>query len=134
MTIYFDTKTGNVQRFVDKLMMLDSSINVININDIDHESFDAVKGHLISYTTGSGFVPVTTSYFMQRFYKQILSVSSSGNRNWGANFAKCATILSEQYLLPICLKFELSGMHYEVEEFLDYVQDQNRSKANLEIL
>jgi len=122
MVIYFDTKTGNVRRFVEKLISVNSSIKAININDINDLSECSEAGHLITFTTGSGFVPVTTSYFMERYHDLILSVSSSGNRNWGRNFALSASILSAQFDKPILHRFELSGTESDILFFLDHIK------------
>jgi protein involved in ribonucleotide reduction len=119
MVIYFDTKTGNVRRFVEKLISVDSCIKAININDLSECS---EAGHLITFTTGSGFVPVTTSYFMERYHELILSVSSSGNRNWGRNFALSASILSAQFDKPILHRFELAGTESDILFFLDHIK------------
>lgn len=124
-TIYFDSKTGNVARFVDKLKALCPHWKFLNINEAEH--FDD-KGHLITFTTGHGQVPVTTDYFMQRFSHLILSVSASGNRNWGSNFALSADRLSEKYNLPTLLKFELSGTNSEAKTFINYFK-QNAMKT-----
>ena len=114
MTVYFDTKTGNVQRFIDKLIAYNPAVRAININDIE---VPTETGHLITYTTGSGNVPVTTTYFMERYNEFILSVSASGNRNWGRNFAISANILSTQYNIAVAHQFELSGLNEDVEFF-----------------
>lgn len=122
MVIYFDSKTGNVSRFVEKLIAVKSCIKAININDINDVSECSDAGHLITYTTGSGNVPVTTSYFMERYHDLILSVSSSGNRNWGRNFALSASILSAQFDKPILHRFELSGTNSDLLIFLDRIK------------
>lgn len=118
ITIYFDSRTGNVRRFVDSISKK-ISINAIDINE--YEYFDNIPGHLITYTTGSGQVPLTTSYFLERNFNLIISVSASGNRNWGKNFAKSADTISELYNLPILVKFELFGFPSDEEIFIKNV-------------
>ncbi|MGB7528286.1 MAG: hypothetical protein WBC79_10275 [Sphingobacterium cellulitidis] len=56
MAVYYDTKTGNVRNFIKKLLAMASNMIAININEGDV----LLPGHLITYTTGSGSVPVTT--------------------------------------------------------------------------
>ncbi|MGO1520280.1 MAG: class Ib ribonucleoside-diphosphate reductase assembly flavoprotein NrdI [Sphingobacterium sp.] len=121
MTVYFDSKTGNVRRFVEKLISIDPSIDAININDLVEMDQLIEKGHLVTYTTGSGNVPVTTAYFMERYHEHILTVSCSGNRNWGRNFAICAVILSAQFDKPIGHRFELSGLDNDISIFLNII-------------
>lgn len=118
MVIYYDSKTGNVCRFINKLISQNKNITAININD---DEYYTQAGHLITYTTGSGSVPITTEYFMQRFNHLILSVSASGNRNWGNNFAISADKLSILYNKPVILKFELSGMQFDIEQYLKLI-------------
>lgn len=115
ITIYYDSRTGNVKRFIESVSKR-MPINAININD--QEYFENIPGHLITYTTGSAQIPVTTSYFLERHSNLIISVSASGNRNWGSNFAKSADKISELYKLPVLLKFELSGFPSDVENFI----------------
>lgn len=121
MTVYFDTKTGNVRRFIEKLILIDPSINAIDINDMVDMDQLSEMGHLVTYTTGSGNVPVTTAYFMERHHNNILTVSCSGNRNWGRNFALCAVILSAQFDKPIGHRFELSGLDNDIAFFLESI-------------
>ena len=113
--IYFDTKTQNVARFVKKLLNY-GSFELIDINSQEH--FDK-PGHLVTYTTGSGQIPVTTEYFMSRNNQLIQTISSSGNRNWGSNFGIAADKIAEQYSIPVLVKFELSGFDEDVTSFVD---------------
>lgn len=113
--IYFDTKTQNVARFVNKLLE-HGNFELIDINSQEH--FDR-PGHLVTYTTGSGQIPVTTEYFMSRNNQLIHSISSSGNRNWGSNFGIAADKIADQYSIPVLIKFELSGFDEDVTSFID---------------
>ena len=63
MFIYYDSKTGNVQRFVDKVKKERPEWNYIKISeDTDIEN----EGHLITFTTKFGEVPEKTEKFMMR--------------------------------------------------------------------
>ena len=115
--IYFDTKTQNVARFVSKFLEY-GNFELIDINSQEH--FDK-PGHLVTYTTGSGQIPVTTEYFMSRNNHLIHSISSSGNRNWGNNFGIAADKIAEQYSIPVLLKFELSGLDGDLTSFIDMI-------------
>ena len=81
----------------------------------------STPGHLITYTTMIGHVPETTERFMQENRSSILSVSSSGNMNWGTNFGLAADKTSARYGIPILLKFELSGLERDVIAFIERV-------------
>eukprot|EP01132_Coremiostelium_polycephalum_P020478 gene20478-24326_t len=77
-------KTGNVERFVHKIKAL-TGWEVLRIT----ENIEIKKaGHLVTYTTRIGEVPDSTQAFLQRYADYVTTVSSSGNRNWGKNFAK----------------------------------------------
>lgn len=119
MTIYYDSKTGNVKRFVDKINRL-KNWNIVHISDTVgvYE-----RGHLITFTTQIGKVPHTTLRFMAQYAHCICSVSSSGNMNWGVNFARAADILSQEYNIPVLIKFELSGLDRDVTNFIEKVTE-----------
>ena len=55
--------------------------------------------------------------------KLIKSVSSSGNRNWGVFFAVAADKIQEKYGIPVLMKFELSGTNTEVENYINYLEN-----------
>jgi protein involved in ribonucleotide reduction len=114
LLVVFDSKTGNVKRFVKKLKM-----HTVEITDdlIIDEPFV-----LVTYTTGFGNVPESTVKFLKKNYKYLKGVAASGNRNWGENYAKSADLISTQYSVPIISKFELSGTNQDVERFLQEVE------------
>ena len=122
MIIYYDSKTGTVQRFVDKVKKKRPEWIFIKIEPsmkIDRE------GHFLTFTTKIGHIPETTAGFLENENNKryIKSVSSSGNMNWGEYFAVAADKISEQYNIPILMKFELSGTNTEVEYFINYVEE-----------
>jgi len=100
MYIYYDSKTGNVQRFVKKMERQRSDWHFIE-------------------------VPETTDKFLENENnrKLIKSVSSSGNRNWGVFFAVAADKIQEKYGIPVLMKFELSGTNTEVENYINYLEN-----------
>lgn len=81
--IVFDSKTGNVQRFVDKTPFR-------NKRKVSTEEYLDEPFVLITYTTGFGEVPKTTEMFLEKNAHLLLGVAASGNRVWGDNFAKSA--------------------------------------------
>lgn len=113
MLIAYDSKTGNVRRFVGKLAL--PSI------EIDSEIVIEEPFVLVTYTTGFGQVPEKVASFLSRNHRYMKGVSASGNRNWGASFAKSADTISHQYGVPVISKFELSGTGRDVEHFTNGV-------------
>jgi protein involved in ribonucleotide reduction len=109
LLVAYDSRTGNVGRFVDKLAMRTVKIDdVIAIN----EPFV-----LITYTTGFGQIPDKVLAFLHKNYNQLKGVSASGNRNWGDGFAKSADRIAQMFNVPVISKFELSGTSSDVEYF-----------------
>lgn len=126
MIVYYDSKTGNVERFIQKIRLL-TNWHCIKISDsisIDQE------GHLVTYTTKIGSVTETTLRFMEKNSDFILSVSSSGNMNWGANFALAADKIAGQYSIPVLIKFELSGLERDVNSFIQKVNEYANKKVD----
>ncbi|ANS73350.1 ribonucleotide reductase stimulatory protein [Paenibacillus yonginensis] len=109
MLIAYDSKTGNVKRFINKLKM--QAVQIDESMTID-EPFV-----LVTYTTGFGQVPERVASFLQRNHDRLVGVAASGNRNWGDRFAKSADIISEKYDVPVISKFELSGTFGDAERF-----------------
>lgn len=111
--IVYDSLTGNVQRFVNKLGMKGIKITPDLIVDEPYV--------LITYTIGFGNVPESTESFLQRNHELMIGVCSSGNRIWGNNFAKSADTISQAYNVPILLKFEISGQQGDVDKLTERV-------------
>lgn len=122
MYIYYDSKTGNVERFINKLKKNKENWNFQKIcSEIKIEN----EGHLITYTTKIGEIPETTLQFLENNenFKKVKSVSSSGNMNWGVFFAKSANEINKIYKIPIGIKFELSGTQNQVDDYIKYVEE-----------
>lgn len=116
--IYYDSKTGNVERFVNRL----KEHRDWNILKIDDTLRLTEPGHLITYTTGIGDVPASTLRFLEINSRFIETVTSSGNKNWGANFAMAATKISKEFKLPVLMQFELSGTMTDLQRFIDNIE------------
>ncbi len=114
--IVYDSKTGNVKRFIGKLNKLDC----VQITDglIVDEPFV-----LVTYTTGFGQVPASTAQFLDRCGYLMRAVAASGNRNWGARYGLAADQVAAHYQVPILMKFELSGTSRDVERFYQEVNN-----------
>ena len=108
--LVYDTLTGNVKRFIDKLDNYDK----LKINKNINVSEPYV---LVTFTTGFGEVPNTTSDFLKENHKYLKAVAVSGNRNWGDKFGKAGDIISDKYNIPLLLKFELSGTDKDIDKF-----------------
>lgn len=114
MNIVYESKTGNVKRFCDKLSAF--GLPVYSIEEAPDEPFV-----LITYTTLMGMTPMKTDIFLMERYKDCKGVAASGNRNWGDLFAKAADNISSLYGIPVLHKFELSGLQSDVDKLIEEV-------------
>ena len=123
MFVYYDSKTGNVQRFIDKIKKERPEWSFVKISG-DMEISET--GHLVTFTTNFGEIPNTTEKFLENENnrKYIKSISSSGNMNWGTLFGKAADNIEEKYGIPVLIKFELSGTHIQVEYFINNIENK----------
>ncbi|GAA4879012.1 class Ib ribonucleoside-diphosphate reductase assembly flavoprotein NrdI [Paenibacillus vulneris] len=114
MLIVYDSKTRNVERFINKL-------NIRNVKI--HNEMEVRESYiLITYTTGMGQVPESTLKFLDNNYSYLKGVASSGNKNWGKSFALAADIISNKYNVPVICKFELSGTVTDINRFIQEVK------------
>jgi protein involved in ribonucleotide reduction len=118
--LYYDSRTGNVQRFIDKVIQ----ITGWTAHRIHKDMVVDKPGHLITFTTNFGKVPPLTEEFLQTQHSNFFSVTSSGNRNWGRNFGIAADKIAEQYDIPMAFKFELSGTMEDINQFIDIIKNQ----------
>jgi protein involved in ribonucleotide reduction len=113
MLIVYDTFTGNVKDFVNKL-----PYKCCHLSEYDGTN----PFILVTYTIGFGEVPDTTKGFLMKHSGNMKAIASSGNRNWGGNFANAATLISNKYKVPIILKFELKGTDTDIQNFIEGVK------------
>lgn len=123
MLIAYDSRTGNVARFINKL-----NRRAVRING---EAVLSEPFVLVTYTTGFGQIPDATAQFLRKNGRWLRGVASSGNRNWGDGFAKSADRIAEQYRIPVLSRFELSGSNREVEHFLQQMDGLTAAQANV---
>lgn len=114
MNIIYESKTGNVKRFCDKLSAF--GLPVYSIEEAPNEPFV-----LITYTTLMGMTPMKTDIFLMERHKDCKGVAVSGNRNWGDLFAKSADNINSLYGIPVLHKFELSGLQSDVDKLIEEV-------------
>lgn len=118
MLITYDTLTGNVQRFINKI----TNNNYSNVKKITEDTMITEPFIHITYTIGFGEVPKLTQIFIHNNKELLRGICSSGNKNWGNNFGLAADKIANQYNVPILLKFELAGTDSDVATFLQEVK------------
>jgi protein involved in ribonucleotide reduction len=113
MKIYFASRTGNVKRFIESTGFDAEAIGDVVVS----EPFV-----LVTYTDLFGQVPKVVDDFLDLHHENLIGVSGSGNKNWGADlFARSADLISKKYGVPIISKFEMSGTKGDVEVFKERV-------------
>ena len=120
MIIYYDTKTGNVQRFIDKVVQITGWQAVRIAKDMQVQE----EGHLVTFTTNFGQIPAVTEDFITKNNTKLFSVTSSGNRNWGRNFAVAGDKIAALFEIPLAFKFELSGTMEDINQFIEIIKNQ----------
>lgn len=118
MLITYNTLTGNVQRFIDKII---NNKHLI-VKKITEATMITEPFIHITYTIGFGEVPKLTQEFIHNNKELLRGISSSGNRIWGNNFGLAADKIANQYNVPILLKFELAGTDSDVAKFIQEVK------------
>lgn len=76
---------------------------------------------LIFPTIGFGNVPEPVMSFVKKHRHQIALVVSSGNRNWGQNFANGAKIITQAFGIPSDT-IELSGTPEDVARIQEKIR------------
>lgn len=113
MKIYYTTITGNIERFLRK--------SEFSAEKISKETRATEPFILVTNTIGFGRPPGNVQRFAARNSDYLVGVAASGNRNWGAMYAKAADYISDQYNVPVLLKFELSGTDEDIDIFTERV-------------
>lgn len=106
MKIVYHSFTGNCKRFAHAL-----NPNALSTKELPKADEDII---LIFPTVGFGQVPPIVKRYLQTNREHIKFVVSSGNRNWGPNFAKGADIITQHLGIP-SYKIELAGTTEDVE-------------------
>ncbi len=126
MLIVYYSMTGNCRRFVNSEGIADEyeiiELKKDNIDDVIDEPFI-----LVTPTINFGEVPPMVQRFLEKNHNNLIGVASSGNRNWGGNYAKAGDRISEDYHVPLIMKFELHGNEHSRKEFKEKVGALNES-------
>ncbi|MDQ1850987.1 MULTISPECIES: class Ib ribonucleoside-diphosphate reductase assembly flavoprotein NrdI [Bacillus subtilis group] len=128
MIITYESKTGNVRRFV-KALQQELDIEAIEITDDTIITQEFIH---ITYTIGFGEVPERTYNFIKKNKNKIRGVVVSGNKVWGDNYGLAGDKLSAKFHTPLLLKFELSGTKQELQKLIQEVQliDKHNTKVD----
>jgi nrdI protein len=109
MKIVYFSLTGNCKRFAEKLGFETQPMKDASVGLSSDESIV-----LVFPTVGFGKVPSPVIRFLKQHHKNVKLVVSSGNRNWGPNFAIGADTVTGKLEIP-SYKIELAGTADDVE-------------------
>lgn len=128
MIITYESKTGNVRRFV-KALQHKLDIEAIEITDDTIINQEFIH---ITYTIGFGEIPERTLNFINKNKNKIRGVAVSGNKVWGDNYGLAGDKLSAKFHTPLLLKFELSGTKQDLQKIIQEVQliDKHNTKVD----
>lgn len=118
MLIVYYSLTGNVKRFINRTEYPHAIPLEAAMEQGINEPFI-----IVTSTIGFGQVPDAVSLFLEKYHHFMHGVISSGNRNWGANYAKAGDTISALYNVPLLMKFELHGNKRDVELFKMKVEE-----------
>ncbi|MGG0052956.1 class Ib ribonucleoside-diphosphate reductase assembly flavoprotein NrdI [Bacillus atrophaeus] len=118
MIITYESKTGNVRRFV-KALQRELDVEVVEVTDDTIIKQEFIH---ITYTIGFGEVPERTLNFINKNKNKIRGVAVSGNKVWGDNYGLAGDKLSAKFLTPLLLKFELSGTKQDLQKIIQEVK------------
>lgn len=130
--IAFYSMTGNVRRFI-KGSRLETQYELYEITEANKNDKFPGPFVLVTSTYGFGGVPGAVESFLEVNHTGLVAVASSGNRNWGSNFAKAGEHIQEQYRVPLLMKFELHGTDKDRESFKEKVGSFHESIGREEV-
>jgi len=123
LLIAFDSRTGNIKRFVRKL-----DLDYVDINNLEKDLDNPFL--LVTYTDSVGKVPPTTAKFLRTHKHLCVGVAGSGNKNWGCHYNKAVDIISNKLKVPIVHKFELSGTKEDLEIVGSWIKNYEQLLQN----
>ncbi|QKS04790.1 class Ib ribonucleoside-diphosphate reductase assembly flavoprotein NrdI [Bacillus halotolerans] len=128
MIITYESKTGNVRRFV-KALQQEFDVEAIEVTGDTIVNQEFIH---ITYTIGFGEVPERTLNFINKNKNKIRGVAVSGNKVWGDNYGLAGDKLSAKFHIPLLLKFELSGTEQDLQKIIQEVQliDKHNTKVD----
>lgn len=131
-TIVYHSTTGNVRRFLEKCethaKYMGLVINLMTVEELAKKNYKG-KFHLFIPTRGFGQIPDIVSDVVLSLYKdQIVSVSGSGNRNWGKNFCGAVDKIKTVVPVPELIRIELAGTNKDVNYFIESLKILNSVK------
>lgn len=137
--VVYESRTGQVNRFVNKVQASFDRVRSPHVSASALQFRRIGEGdlpdigrpfHMLTYTDGFGVVPDITQAFLRHGSngKYIMSIGSSGNKNWGMHqYGRAADLIAEHYGAAVSLKWELAG---KIEDIVAFLQFLKRAEAS----
>lgn len=104
MKLVYASRTGNVQKLVDRISAADA-LKIVSGEESVKEDYI-----LVTYTDGAGIIPPAVEKFLDANHEGCKGVAVSGNsERHPSTFCGAADKIAEKYGLPILVKFEKDG-------------------------
>ncbi|AGY90159.1 phage protein NrdI [Staphylococcus aureus] len=121
LSLAYYSRTRQTERFMEKVL---EQIQ-IDVHRIKDEPLEINNSYvLITPTYDFGEVPAPVETFLENETNQnnLIAVMSSGNRNWGTNFAIAGDTISKRFNVELIGKYELAGNMVDVNKLVDYIK------------
>lgn len=118
--IYYDTKTGNVLAFLNKV----NAVHNIDFEAINENTKLDAAAHFITYTIGDGQLSNEAKKFLVDNFKWIKTISSSGNderhpTTYGLAIEKAVTAYPN---IEKGIRFNLTGNDEDIQNFIELIK------------
>ncbi|MDO8060037.1 class 1b ribonucleoside-diphosphate reductase subunit alpha [Candidatus Phytoplasma citri] len=121
--VYDGLKQGNVYDFVKKLNYPNQHISeFVDNND---------KIILVIKTVGFGELSQEARNFLKKYSHLVIGLASSGNKNFGFNYARSGDVASKEFGIPLIMKFEGKGFTEDVQKLNEWIQNYNKFEISI---
>ncbi|MDT0700326.1 class Ib ribonucleoside-diphosphate reductase assembly flavoprotein NrdI [Staphylococcus chromogenes] len=119
LCICYYTFSMKTERFINKL----NDVEKVKIN---RDSLINKPYILVTPTYNIGEIPEEVDIFLNNNHANMIAVMSSGNRNWGENFAIAGEKIADRYKVDLIGKFEMYGTQNDVDKLINYINNVSK--------
>lgn len=121
MKIYFDTATGNVENFLNRVKEYAKNEGVeVELVKIGADTEIKEPAHFFTFTHGKGVLPKSSVAIVDKYGDLFLSISSSGSMQRHADtFCFACDIVHKKFGTDIFLRIDGAGTDAQVQEYFE---------------
>jgi len=116
MLVVFYSETGNTEEFMEKTGL--QSMEIITGTEEVNEKFV-----MVTPTIADGDVPDVVMDFLEDNADKVVGVAAGGSMAWEETYCFAADKISEQFNVPVLLKFEDDGTEEDAAAFVAAVNN-----------